>query len=101
MRQSLLFFVLGRKLRMKIWFKLVKSSKKYLDEVIEINEDISRTKKIFTGLENICHKWDLAVPVWLDSTIEDFKRRSRARFPAESFPEQVDFDYLEIQVIEE
>ena len=86
---------------MKIWYKLVKSNKLIRETVIENTEDISRTKRIFGSLEQVCHDWDLAVPVWFESTIKDFQKRSRARFTAESFPEQVEFDYLEIHVIEE
>lgn len=86
---------------MKIWFKLRKNNRTTEDAVIECNEDISRTAKVFTSLEQVCHKWDLAVPIWLTPTIKDFQYRSKARFYADNFPEAIDFDYLEIEVIEE
>ena len=40
-------------------------------------------------------------PVWLDKTIEEFKRHDKARFTQDNFIESIDFDYLEIQVLEE
>ena len=38
---------------------------------------------------------------FLDNNIADFKRHSRTRFNQDSFIENISFDYLEIQVIEE
>ena len=37
----------------------------------------------------------------LDATDQDFKYHDKARFTQDNFIETVDFDYLEIQVIEE
>lgn len=86
---------------MIIWYKLRKNNRTVSDTVIECNEDISRTAKVFKSLEQVCHKWDLAVPIWLEPTIRDFQSRSKARFYPDNFPESVDFDYMEIEVIEE
>ena len=49
----------------------------------------------------ICDEFDLWKPIWLESTIEDFKRHAKARFYQDNFVEQIEFDFLEIQVIEE
>ena len=43
----------------------------------------------------------MAKPIWLDSTIEEFKRHDKVRFTKDNFVESISFDYLEIQVIEE
>ena len=61
----------------------------------------TRTKKVFGSLENICHEFDLAKPIWLDSNIKDFQKHARTRFTQDNFIEILDFDYLEIQIIEE
>lgn len=61
----------------------------------------SRTKKVFHCLDNICHKFDLPSPIWLDSNIRDFQRFSKVRFSQDNFIEILDFDYFEIQLIEE
>ena len=45
--------------------------------------------------------WILGNPIWLDTTVRDFKKHSKTRFYQDNFIEQIDFDYLEIQVIEE
>ena len=52
-------------------------------------------------LDGASYEFDLENPIWLDNNIADFKRHSRARFNQDSFIENISFDYLEIQVIEE
>ena len=57
--------------------------------------------KFFHALDEACHTFDLGVSDRLDNTISDFKRHGKARFYQDSFIEHIDFDYMEIQVIEE
>ena len=68
---------------------------------IEDYSDETRTHKIFAALDKICHEFDLSKPIWLDVNINDFKRTSKVRFYKDSFIDSIDFDYLEVQVIEE
>ena len=56
---------------MRIWFKQWKDSRMVRDLVIE------------------------------DNSVRDFKRQAKARFTKDCFMEEVPFDYLEIDVIEE
>ena len=85
----------------RLWGKLWKDNRLIKDTVICDDSKDSRTHKIFRGLEEICYEFDLENPIWLDNVISDFKRHSRARFYQDSFIEQITFDYLEIQVIED
>ena len=86
---------------MKLWGKIWKDNHMVLDTVVEIEENDTRTHRIFHGLDEICARFDLERPIWLDHTIRDFKRRSRCRFDRDCFIEEVPFDYLEFQVLEE
>ena len=65
------------------------------------NYNVNRTKKVFDALDEVFHAFDLQTPIWLDININDFKKHSRTRFTQDSFVEHIDFDYLEIHVIEE
>lgn len=85
----------------RMWGKLFKDSHMLKDIVIKDNSDLNRTKKVYNSLAKICEDFDLASPIWLDSNISDFKRVAKTRFRADSFVESIEFDYLEIQVIEE
>lgn len=71
------------------------------DTVICDGAPDTRTHKVFHALDEICVQFDLGKPIWLDSTVHEFKRHNRARFRQDNFIEQIDFDYLEIQIIEE
>jgi len=62
---------------------------------------MTRTQKIFTSIEAACYEFDLGKPIWLESNIESFKRHSKVRFLQDNFIDHIDFDFLEIHVIEE
>lgn len=86
----------------RLWGRLVYDGN-YTPKDLVICDDTkeTRTHKIFRGLNSICDTWNLAVPIWLDSNITDFKRHSKTRFRQDNWIEEIDFDFLEIQVIEE
>lgn len=86
---------------MRLWGKLWKENHLIKDAVITDNSSDTRTHKIFHSLEELCLTFDLGKPIWLDATIREFQRHSKARFYQDSFIEEIDFDYLEIQILEE
>lgn len=86
---------------MRIWFKLFQDNHLLQDTVITDDSNDTRTHKIFRALEQVCYEFDLSKPIWLDATIAEFKRHAKARFYQDNFVEQIEFDYLEIHVIEE
>lgn len=85
----------------RLWGKQFKENRMIRDAVICDDTSANRTQKVFHALDELCLQFDLSKPVWLDKTISDFKRHDKARFYADSFIDSVDFDYLEIHVIEE
>lgn len=86
---------------MRIWFKIMKDNRLCQDILIEDNSSETRTHKVFHALEQCCYDFNLSQPIWLDNVVKDFQRHSRARFTQDSFVEEIEFDYLEIHVIEE
>ena len=84
----------------RLWGRIFKNTHMIKDIVIE-REDDTRTHRVLGAVDGICRIWDLGRPVWLGSNIADFKKRSKTRFTRDNFIEQIEFDYLEIQVIEE
>lgn len=85
----------------RMWGKIVRHNHMLRDITIEDSSDLNRTRKVFHALYEICLAFDLEVPQWLDGNIAEFGRISKTRFTRDNFIEQVPFDYLEIQVIEE
>lgn len=86
----------------RLWGKIFKENRMLKDTVI-YNPDynMSRTAMIFDAMEKICDEFDLGHPIWLSSTVDGFKRHDKVRFTQDNFIEVIDFDYLEIQVLEE
>ena len=86
----------------RIWGKLFKDNHMLRDTVIEIYDpEMSRTKKVYKALDDICYEFDLSRPIWLKSNQNDFIKHAKTRFNSDNFVEAIDFDYLELQVIEE
>ena len=83
----------------RLWAKEFKDNRMIRDTVICEESMDTRTHKIFRALDSVCYEFDLSKPIWLDSTIQEFKRHSKARFYQDNFVDSIDF--LEIQVIEE
>ena len=80
----------------RLWAKIFKDNRLLQDTVICDGSGDTRTHKVFRALEDVCYRFDLGKPIWLDANINDFRRHSKTRFRQDSFVEQVDFDFLEI-----
>jgi len=86
----------------RLWAKLYKNQHLCNDTVIENDSaDVNRTKKIFDALEQVCYKFDLSKPIWLDNNVSEFQKVSKTRFNADNFIDSFPYDFLEIHVIEE
>ncbi len=85
----------------RLWAKIFRDNRMLKDTVICNASADTRTHKIFQALDEVCYEFDLGKPIWLDATIQDFQKHSKTRFTSDNFIEPIDFDYLEIHVIEE
>ena len=86
----------------RMWGKLWKDNHLVRDTVINFSDySLSRTQMVFQSLEEICYQFDLSQPIWLDANIREFQRHDKTRFSRDNFVEEIPFDYLELQVIEE
>ncbi len=86
----------------RLWAKIFKDNHMLKDIVIKNNKtDLTRTQKIFQAIDDICIEFDLGKPIWLSSNVEEFKKHDKVRFRQDNFIEEIEFEYLEIHVIEE
>lgn len=86
---------------MRIWIKVFDDTHMLNSETIEDESNDTRTHKIFNAIEEACNRLDLGKPIWLDSNVEEFKRMAKTRFYQDNFVEEIEFDYMEIHVLEE
>ncbi len=85
----------------RLWAKIWKENALIKDQVVELNSTDTRTHKVFAAIETVCYSFDLSKPIWLDSNIHDFKIHGKTKFSQDSFIDEINFDYLEIHIIEE
>lgn len=85
----------------RLWGKVYKDNRLVMDTVIENQKEDTRTHKVMDALMDICYEFDLGKPIWLDKNAREFQRHSKTKFYKDSFVEEIDFDFLEIHVIEE
>ncbi len=85
----------------RMWGKIFHENRMLKDTVICIDNDLNRTRKVYQALEDMCYEFDLSKPLWLDATVRDFQLHDKTRFTQDNFIDSVDFDFLEIQIIEE
>lgn len=86
---------------MRIWFKMMKDNHMLRDMTITDESEETRTHKIFNALDAACCEFDLGKPIWLEANVSEFKRHAKTRFMQDSFIEHIEFDFLELHVIEE
>lgn len=84
-----------------LWAKLYIKNRMIDDLTVTDPSDDSRTAKVFHAVTKACQTFDLAEPIWLDMNIREFQRHRKTRFGRDNFIEDLDFDYMEIQIIEE
>ena len=85
----------------RLWGKLYKNNKIINDLVVTDDSSETRTHKVFSAITALCLHFDLSEPIWLRSNIQEFKRLSRTRFGTDNFIDEVPFDFMEIQIIED
>ena len=85
----------------RVWGKLFKDNRMVKDLPVCDDSQDTRTHKVLHALDEMCYAFDLSKPIWLDSNVREFQRHAKTRFRQDSFVDEVDFDFLEFQVIEE
>ncbi|MCI5502037.1 MAG: hypothetical protein MR384_02305 [Lachnospiraceae bacterium] len=86
----------------RLWAKEFKENRLIKDITItDTSKEKNRTKKVFDALDEVCYEFDLSRPIWLDRNINEFKRIDKTRFYQDNFIDSIEFDFLEISVIEE
>ncbi len=85
----------------RVWGKLFKDNRMLKDLTVCDDSQDTRTHKVLHALDEMCYAFDLSKPIWLDSNVREFERHAKTRFRQDSFVDEVDFDFLEFQVIEE
>ena len=61
------------------------------------DEDISFESKLSKGIQDLCNRFDIANPMWLEDNAISMNQVNKTKFKAQHFIEEIDFDYFEIE----
>ncbi len=85
----------------RLWGKIIKNNRIIADQVFELKSlDLTLEEKIDQGLESLCYHFDIQKPMWFTNNGKDFDSIGKTRFTDDHFIETIDFDFFEIEIIE-
>lgn len=87
----------------KLWAKKIKKHKiiASLNVRTKDNDDIPLYEKRDKCVNEICKRFDISVPIWLDKHKKEFAEFKTVTFYAEDFIDEIDFDKLEIELVDD
>jgi hypothetical protein len=86
----------------RLWGKIMKNNDMKDDHVFEIdNPKLRKDEKLKESIEGLCHHFDLQRPMWFSDNEKDMKQFNKTQFLDHHFIESINFDYLEIEIIED
>lgn len=85
---------------LRIWGRLIKDGKTLKDDVVTANIDVSYQDNLKFCITELCNKFDIPKPYWLPSNLDEYNRRSKTSFNHHNFVEELDFDKLVIEELD-
>lgn len=85
----------------RIWAKKIRNNSIIASLNIKNNEKISLDEKRDKCIKEVCQKFDLSVPLWLKKHQDEFSQYKYVIFYPEDFIDDIDFDKLEIDLIDD
>lgn len=85
----------------KLWGKIITNNQILNQNVVVCAEDIKYEEQLKKCMIELCYNFDIAKPYWLTKNLMEYNKLKRAFFTQDNFIEEITFDKLEIEVIEE
>ncbi len=85
---------------LRIWGRLIKDGKTLKDDVVTADIDGSYQDNLKFCITELCNKFDISKPYWLPSNLDEYNRRSKTSFNHHNFVEELDFDKLVIEELD-
>jgi hypothetical protein len=85
----------------KLWGKIITKNKIINHHVVIINEDNEYQEELKKCIIDICYYFDIQKPYWLNKNLLEYNRIKKTSFTQDNFIEEIFFDRLEIEVLEE
>lgn len=85
----------------KLWGKIITDNKIINQTVATCDEDIEYEAQLRKCMIEICYNFDIQKPYWLTKNLMEYNKLKRAFFTQDNFIEEINYDKLEIEVLEE
>lgn len=85
----------------KLWARKIKNNRIINSIVVKNKDNISLDEKRKKCMDEICKKLDLSIPVWLKKHDIEFSQFKYVVLYPEDFIDEIDFDKLEIELIDD
>lgn len=90
-----------RKNMFRLWGKVYKDDSIIKNTVIHMDEGGHSTDTLTNNcMDQLCDTLDLQHPMWLNDNKKEYPVYGRTSFNQNHFIEDIDFDHLEIEIIE-
>lgn len=85
----------------RIWGKLMKKNRFLQDATFTSHStSLSLMERIDESIDFFTMDFDIQKPMWFDKNTKELDKFGKTEFYADQFIESVDFDYFEIEIIE-
>lgn len=85
----------------KLWAKKISANRITNSIIVKNKEEIDLNAKRDKVFKEICSKLDISVPLWLKKHDLEFSQFKYVTFYPQDFMDEVDFDKLEIELIDD
>lgn len=84
-----------------LWAKIIKDNRIADSTVVKNTDKISKDEKRKKCMDEICRTLDISIPVWLNKHESQFKQFRYVVLYQEDFIDEIEFDKLEIELIDD
>ncbi len=86
---------------LRVWGIIRKKNKILQDMVAEYpGDDISEMDMLHECIQQICYEFDLQRPIWLSKNQREYGEYRRIVLTQDNFIEPIDFDALELEILD-
>ncbi len=86
----------------RLWGKVYKDDSIIKDTVVGMDDqNLSTDTLTYSCMDKLCDIFDIQHPMWLKDNHKEYPVYRRTVFKQDHFIEEIDFDHLEIEIIED
>lgn len=85
----------------KLWAKIKSNNKIIMEKLIEIDDSDNEEDQLFDSINTVCYEFDIERPMWLPKNQREYENFRRIILTQDNFIDEINFDLLEIELIDD